>query len=440
MKYLYINFFFSIISFSLFSCNQASSSKADNNLAPIMGIENSGMLYKGLMTQDGSILMCGVKKNSNSDEKDALLVKVNQNVVAWSKLVGTNGIEEGFNFITTNISGKILALGYQKGEANNTLLINMLDTDGKMLWSTSSINCNGLENPQGAILNDGSVVVAARNAHPDPFNTNKINLLKLDANGNLVWSKQIESIVGVVKMINANNVIKLVCKQKGVFLEYSTSEKFHNFPLITLTEDGEVFSSTNILTPKAPSSSVEFYDALETSSGDLVMAGYTFNDLSPNKAFSLLCFDVNGVKKWAKRFDFPQESMAKTIDFDGSSNILVWGDGYGKGDQFYFTKVDISNGNLVKASSVKMNNTKQVRSLISKGDNYWLCFDNTNQFAWEGTNKNGSLAVEQTTEKPQIIDIQCKTKESNVKSTPNDYLLYPTKFESVNVESTIKKL
>ena len=441
MKHLHINLFLVIFSLAIFSCNNAASSqKANSNLAAATGIENNGMLYKGIIMSDASLLMCGVGKKSNSEEKDALLVKTNKNGIVWSKFMGTEGIEECFNFVTSNIKGNILALGYQKQENNNTLLINLLDNDGKVKWSTASINCNGMENPQGVILSDESIMIAARNAHPDPSNTNVINILKLDASGNLVWSKQIESVIGVVKMIYSNNTVKLVCKQKGVFLDYSLNEKYHNFPYFTLTEEGEVFSSANLLTPKSPNSAAEMFDAYETNMGDIVLGGYTFNDLSPNRALSLLCFDLNGVKKWAKRFDFPQESMAKSIDFDGVNNLLVWGDGYGKGEMFYFTKIYLKDGNAVSASSLKTANTKQVRSIVSKGDDYWLCWDNTNQFAWSASDKNGSLAVAQTKENPKVVDIQCRRKESNYKTIPADFKLKTLAINSTDANLSSKKL
>ncbi len=180
MKHLHINLFLVIFSLAIFSCNNAASSqKANSNLAAATGIENNGMLYKGIIMSDASLLMCGVGKKSNSEEKDALLVKTNKNGIVWSKFIGTEGIEECFNFVTSNIKGNILALGYQKQENNNTLLINLLDNDGKVKWSTASINCNGMENPQGVILSDESIMIAARNAHPDPSNTNVNQYLKI---------------------------------------------------------------------------------------------------------------------------------------------------------------------------------------------------------------------------------------------------------------------
>ncbi len=432
MRYLYITIF-AISNLFFESCQGSSTTvKTDTSLTPTTIVDTKGLLYKGISRNDGSILLCGTSAYTSDNaavDKDGLLMNSGKAGIIWSKSYGISGSDEGISFVTTAKNDNILALGYQKQEQNNPLIVYMLDPTGNIIWSQSSVNCNGLENPQAVQLKDESILVVAKNAHPDPFLSNALNILKFDVNGTLLWSKQIPMIMSVIKLVYSNDVIKVLSKQKGVYIDSKVNEKYYNFPLLTLSADGDLIAANNLLLVKAPNSTVELFDAYETNNGNLYVGGYTYNDLSPNKAMSILAFTPLLEKKWAKRYDVAQESMIKSIDFDGTDHLVCWGDGYGKGDQFYFLRLNAEDGRITAASSFPQSNTRQVRSVVSKGDDYWLCWDHTNQFAWAGTNKNGSLATAQQTVSPKPIDIAIVSKPAVWKIENNTFVATPVNFK-----------
>ncbi len=222
MRYLYITIF-AISNLFFESCQGSSTTvKTDTSLTPTTIVDTKGLLYKGISRNDGSILLCGTSAYTSDNaavDKDGLLMNSGKAGIIWSKSYGISGSDEGISFVTTAKNDNILALGYQKQEQNNPLIVYMLDPTGNIIWSQSSVNCNGLENPQAVQLKDESILVVAKNAHPDPFLSNALNILKFDVNGTLLWSKQIPMIMSVIKLVYSNDVIKVLSKQKGVYID-----------------------------------------------------------------------------------------------------------------------------------------------------------------------------------------------------------------------------
>ncbi|MEO7330865.1 MAG: hypothetical protein ABI193_19985, partial [Minicystis sp.] len=213
----------------------------------------------------------------------------------WSKSYGDGNSFQQFNRITADLQGNPVMTGWLTGAANFgggalngnnvDIIVVKLDQNGNHLWSKLYGNASLEGGHSVAVDNNGNVVVVGYLTGSVNFGGgaigagNTIFLLKLDANGNYVWAKTFSS---------------------------TQSELRHH--RIAIDGAGNIYIGGGKL------GTINFGGgALATS------AGVGFYDAYVAK------FDVNGNHVWSKNYGDGQEQWVSDIAVDAAGNVIATG-------------------------------------------------------------------------------------------------------------------
>ena len=179
-------FYTLLISFAVAASLQAQSS----SFFKVIGNHIDDELRAVKELPDGTILVAGVSRSHSPSHFDLLLMKMNTNgSILWSKIyrstTSTMDIMIGKN-IATAWDGSIFITGDIITNIGQRIFLVKTDASGNLLW------CKLIE---GAIALEGFDVAISGNdlylaANQVNFANNTGIVVKLDLNGNLIWSKQ----------------------------------------------------------------------------------------------------------------------------------------------------------------------------------------------------------------------------------------------------------
>lgn len=152
-----------------------------------------GSMYCVTETSDQNVLMAGYIYNSQAGADDILLIKTTQQGdVIWSKTIDMGYSDHPYSIRQTTDNGFIISGGSSSGAAPPyyRALVIKLDADGNLVWGRMFHSGNmgnyaygAAEAPDGGFVVTGSV--GGSSSWPS-----YLVLFKLDQNGNLLWSKK----------------------------------------------------------------------------------------------------------------------------------------------------------------------------------------------------------------------------------------------------------
>lgn len=198
----------------------------------LYGYRTVGTLSSITETSDKKLLWCGSASQTNTSstaDGDAVIVKLRNNgTVIWSKSVGGAYFDE-FNRARENRDKTIVAVGSTNFSVfqGSNLLISKLDSDGNLLWS-KKINDPNVNNPtlvatDVAETNDGGYFICGYSL-ADNYGV----VLKTDADGNLLWFKEL----GMTLTYGPANFNSVVLHNDTAFVTGWFTDNFHKNGLL----------------------------------------------------------------------------------------------------------------------------------------------------------------------------------------------------------------
>ena len=145
-----------------------------------------------IQTSDGGYAIAGATTSFGAGELDVYLVKLDANGnLQWTKTIGGPEIEEGNSLLQTSDGGYVIA-GYTAsfGAGKADVYLVKLDANGNIQWTKT---IGGKDEDVGTSLIQTSDSGYAIAGVTKSFGAGKadVYLVKLDANGNLQWTKTI---------------------------------------------------------------------------------------------------------------------------------------------------------------------------------------------------------------------------------------------------------
>lgn len=136
---------------------------------------------------DSSIYMFGYSQNANTQAEDFALSKLNPGGdLQWTKYYGTPDVDFGL-YLNLADSFDLILIGFTAtpGVLQQEILVIKVDSAGQERWRKSyggpgNQSCRYVEK-----TSDGMYILCG--AASDPWGTNDVYVLKLDANGDMVW-------------------------------------------------------------------------------------------------------------------------------------------------------------------------------------------------------------------------------------------------------------
>ncbi len=145
-----------------------------------------------IQTSDGGYAIAGYTKSFGAEYPDVYVVKLDSNGnLQWTKTIGGPYYDRGYSLIQTSDGGYAIA-GYTEsfGAGGEDVYVVKLDANGNLQWTKT---IGGKEGETGRSLiqtSDGGYAIAGT-LYPFEAEDWDVYVVKLDANGNLQWTKTI---------------------------------------------------------------------------------------------------------------------------------------------------------------------------------------------------------------------------------------------------------
>ncbi len=392
------------------------------------GGSNVDIPFSIKFTSDGGTVTCGYTDSKDGDTNtqpnreywDLWVLKLDKcGNIQWQKSFGGSNYESARDIIQTTDGGYIVA-----GETNSTdggvisgyggtkdIWILKLDAAGNLIWQ-KRYGGNGLDIATHIyLLDDGSFYLTASSSSNDGNITGNHGtagytdavLMKLDAAGNLVWSKCFGGSKNeeffCIEVINGRTYLAGFANSTDG--DIPPQQKNYDVWLLALDANGnKIYSKVY-----GGAQNDVAYSMVKGADGSLTLAGYTTsNDGDVNGArgsqdyWVLNISPSNGNLNWQKVLGGTDAEYANTILADADGGYIVGGITYsndgdvanplGEGD-YWIVKLS-ATGTVVWQQNIGGTNNDHLRSIIYQpsAKEYYLCGD-TESANGDFTNNQG---------------------------------------------------
>jgi hypothetical protein len=302
-----------------------------------------------IQTSDGGYAIAGVTISFGAGEADVYVVKLDANgKPQWTKTIGGPKDDRGFSLIQTSDGGYAIA-GYTKsfGAGEWDFYVVKLDANGNLQWTKT---IGGPKDDQGFSLiqtSDGGYVIAGGT---DSFGAGKadVYVVKLDANGNLQWTKTI----GGEYFDGGSSIIQTA---DGGYAIAGATTSFGagllDVYVVKLDAKGNLQWTKTI---GGPASEIgNFHSLIQTSDGGYAIAGLTQSFGAGEWDVYVVKLGANGNLQWTKTTGGPKDDWGSSLiqTSDGGYAIAGFTNSFGAGQlDVYVVKLD-KNGNACCAVS-----------------------------------------------------------------------------------------
>jgi hypothetical protein len=295
--------------------------------------------YCTAQTNDGGYILTGVSSSFGAGNGDVYLVKTNAvGDTMWTKTFGGANAEEGHSVQQTQDSGYIVA-GYTSSFGSRGYIIKT-DVNGSMQWS-KTIGGSAFDLIVAVQQTTDLGYIIAGNTISFGSGGFDDYLIKLDANGNIVWTKT----YGAPNSDYATSVNQTT--DGGYIIAGYTNSfsvgNFDDFYLIKTDANGTlIWSKTYGGTNQDEATSVE-----QTSDGGYIMAGTTTSFGAGASDVYVVKTDSSGVVTWSKTYGGTGSEFGSGISQTTDHGYIITGStsSFGAGgDDAYLIRTD-SMGN-----------------------------------------------------------------------------------------------
>jgi hypothetical protein len=369
-----------------------------------IGGKNQDWSSSLIQTSDGSYVIAGFTRSFGAGEADVYVVKLDAHGnLQWTKTIGGPKIELGSSLIQTSDGGYVIAGGtssFGAGEAD--IYVVKLDAHGNLQW-TKTIGGPDFDVGNSLIqTSDGGYAIAG-STQSFSAGGQDVYVVKLDANGNLQWTKTI----GGKKEDGGNSLIQT---SDGGYAIAGSTRSFGageaDVYVVKLDARGNLQWTKTIGGPASETA----FSLIQTSDGGYAIAGFTASFGAGETDLYLVKLDANGNLQWTKTIGGKKEDVGSSLIQTSDGGYVIAGGtssfGAGKWD-VYVVKLG-ADGNLQWTKTIGAKNENfSISSLIQTSDGGYAISSYTESFGagkWDvyvvKLDKNGDAccAITQTSQ------------------------------------------
>lgn len=244
-----------------------------------------------VQTFDGGYAVAGTTASYGAGGDDLYLVKLDANgTVQWTKTYGGSGTDQGWELVQTPDSGFCIAGQTASfGASPNDFYVVRTDNNGSLIWdkkvgaaSVADIAYSITNTNDGGFAVAGTAYTWTGNANSS---SNDFYVVKLDGNGNMVWSRLIQDVNTTKYPDYARSIIQtsdggyMVAGEAG---QPKVNGGFNwHYLLVKLDGAGQVSWTRYYGGTQIPNFSTDGSDyaesVIEMPNGDYLVGGYTFS-------------------------------------------------------------------------------------------------------------------------------------------------------------------
>lgn len=297
--------------------------------------------YGLLKLDDGNLLLACATAQSNSSNRDILLMKIdNEGNEIWSTKCGGSSDDFPRAIIQTSDLGfAVVGSTYSLGFGGEDVFLVKLNPDGNIQWSKTY---GGFSEERGFSLQqtiDGGFIIGGTTKTNSNGNTDAF-FVKTNASGDVEWSR---SMGGG----GSDNCFDIKPTSDGGFIltgaqgSYGTGS--WDYWLIKITADGDLSWA------KAFGGFGEEHSRIvhEANDGGYIVMGHTTSWGAGGWDILMIKTDEDGNEQWSKVFGGNANEFAGDFAATGDAYYLAtFSDSYGNGRDFLVMKID-NSGNLI---------------------------------------------------------------------------------------------
>lgn len=256
-----------------------------------VGGSGNDYAYSIVNTFDGGVAICGSTSSFGAGGDDVYLSKLDASGnLLWSKTYGGTGADQGWELVQTPDSGFCIAGQTSSfGVSPTDFYVVRTDANGSLLWD-KKIGASGEADIAYAITNtnDGGFAVAGTGytwTGTGSTSSNDFYIVKLDANGNMTWSRLVQDVNTTRYPDYARSIIQsadggyMIAGEAG---QPKTTGGFNwHYLMVKLNPAGQVVWNKYYGGTSIPNVSTDGSDYAESvvqmPNGDYLVGGYTFS-------------------------------------------------------------------------------------------------------------------------------------------------------------------
>lgn len=268
--------------------------------------------------------------------------------------------------VTETQDGGIVAVGYRRYEnGDNLLYILKTDSNGNKIWDKEFFGSSGdIRGDSVCQLSSGELVVTGHDNPSSGITDSDVYLLKLDSEGNEIWVRYFD---GAGRGLLGQDVIE-TADNGFVIVTITYEQEYPGAPITKKLDLLKANSSGDLIWSRTFGGDKECYGAavMETVDGDLIVTGLIQSGLN-NPDLYLVKTDDGGNLLWDKAFggNGTEGGRALEIAEDGGYVIIGYTTSFG-GQGPYLIKTD-SDGNEIWSGNIAGYDDPNDGCLISLG-------------------------------------------------------------------------
>jgi hypothetical protein len=363
--------------------------------------------YSLIQTSDGGYAIAGSTYSFDAGLSDVYVIKLDANSnLQWTKTIGGKGWEAGSSLIQTSDGGYVIAgytysFGTGSTDVYSDVYVIKLDANGNLQWTKT---IGGKYHDLGRSIiqtSDGGYVIAGTTKSFGAGGKD-VYVVKLDANGNLQWTKTI----GGPESEDGNSLIQT---SDGGYVIAGYTESFGagetDVYVVKLDAKGNLQWTKTI----GGENDDKGYSLIQTSDGGYAIAGYTSSFGAGRDDIYVVKLDAKGNLQWTKTIgrEYGDEGSSLIQTSDGGYAIAGFTKSFGAGEKdVYVVKLD-AKGNLQWTKTIGREYGDEGSSLIQTSDGGYAIAGSTHSFGageWDvyvvklDRNGDACCAVSQTSQ------------------------------------------
>jgi hypothetical protein len=330
-----------------------------------------------IQTSDGGYVIAGGTFSFGAGGEDVYVVKLDANGnLQWTKTIGGPESEEGVSLIQTSDGGYAIAgLTQSFGAGEDDVYVVKLDANGNLQWTKT---IGGKKEDGGFSLiqtSDGGYAIAG---YTLSFGAGEadVYVVKLDAHGNLQWTK---TIGGPGSEIG----FSLIQTSNGGYVIAGTTESFgvggSDVYVVKLDANGNLQWTRTI---GRPGNEIGFC-LIQTSDSGYVIAGSTTSFGTGGVDVYVVKLNANGNLQWTTTIGGKEEDVGVSLiqTSDGGYAIAGSTKSFGAGEwDVYVVKLN-ANGKPQWTKTIGTKNEKFIKSsIIQTSDGSYVIAGTTRSF------------------------------------------------------------
>ena len=289
-------------------------------------------------TDDNGLLVLGYTNSFGMGENDIIITKLNSaGDIQWSKLYGNSGDDRGHEIKKTN-NGDFIICGQTKssGAGSDDIYILRVDNNGNLLWS-KTYGGSDWDQPRGKAIEmaNGDFIIISTTLSFGAGGK-KIHFLRISSSGDMLLTKTYgggpdnDWAHDFIPVNNGDIII-------GGRINHTLGGSFGG--LIRIDETGNVLWAKSYNT----SGFCKFYRLKQSDNGNIIAVGRIDSYGAGDADLYVIMTDQNGELLWAKTYGGNSYELANGVDITSNQKIIFSGYtesfGFGENDIFLI-KID----------------------------------------------------------------------------------------------------